>query len=96
MANFIHLFFGPLNLDKQYCHYFQYMSMISLVSSFLIFLGGIFAAKKLEMKNVVGKIIYLTFTLGMVYFQNRLLYTMCLKNVHGGVGNEGMVNPFII
>jgi hypothetical protein len=99
MASLFDSVFGPLTLDREYCYYFQYMSMFSFVGVILFGFSFIIATFKMgkkgfAMKNLVAPI----FTSLFMYFQNRLLYSMCLNNVNGGQGkyNESLVTSFIL
>jgi uncharacterized membrane protein len=77
MDNLQQTFFGPL--DKQYCLYFYVLSVIGLVFVFIVLVGalvmGISKKKGIEfyLSALVGSLGYAIF-----YFQNRLLYSMCL------------------
>lgn len=70
--------FSPL--DKKYCMYFYILSVIafifilfSLVS--LILLLGDYSKHKYVIMSTISSIIML----GLTYFSNRLLYTMCIR-----------------
>lgn len=70
--------FAPL--DKKYCMYFYFLSVMSFI--FLIFsvislivLLGDFN----KHKYVIMSTVYSTLMLGLSYFSNRLLYTMCIR-----------------
>ena len=59
--------------DKQkYCPYFQYLSMFSIIALVLL-LANLVYSKKLTMEAVPAIV-----SLLIVYFQNRLLFSMCL------------------
>jgi hypothetical protein len=79
MDNLQQLLFGPLG--KQYCLYFYILSVIGLVFVVIIlvsaFVLGISKRKGLDfyMSAVIGTLGYAIF-----YFQNRLLYTMCISS----------------
>jgi hypothetical protein len=78
MPELYELFFGPL--DKKYCDYFLLLSMIGfiLLSTLLLTtLGlGLYKGKSFDFYFSA-----LAVALGyaIFYFQNRLLYTMCLN-----------------
>lgn len=57
---------------KQYCPYFRYMSMFAAVSLVML-LASLAYSKKFDISAVpaIGSLLIL-------YFQNRLFYTMCL------------------
>ena len=70
--------FAPL--DKKYCMYFYILSVIafifilfSLVS--LFFLLGDYSKNKHVIISTLSSILML----GLTYFSNRLLYTMCIR-----------------
>lgn len=70
--------FAPL--DKKYCMYFYILSVaafILLIFSVisLIFLLGDFQ----KHKYVIMSTVYSSLMLGVSYFSNRLLYTMCIR-----------------
>ncbi len=70
--------FAPL--DKKYCSYFYYLSVfayilmvISVIS--LLFLLPDFRKNKYIISNTFSSVVML----GIAYFSNRLLYTMCVR-----------------
>ena len=70
-------------LDKNYCVYFYFLSLLSLI--FLILSIGSLIYSVVILKEKVKFLIFnlssiVTFFLG--YFSNRLLYTMCVASVH--------------
>lgn len=71
-------FFGPL--DRKYCDWFFYLSLVSFVFMILTLVSGIFVIlqKKLKSEYVLA-VLWSSAMYGAFYFQNRLLYTMCLK-----------------
>jgi hypothetical protein len=78
--DFDNTFFGPLN--KQYCIYFYFLSlfgfMLLVVFLFSSLLVGLNKRKGLDYyMQVVG----ISLGYGMLYFQNRLLHSMCLGNM---------------
>ena len=76
-------YFGPLN--KEWCIYFQILSMFFLfmfvTSAISVVVLGIKNFKKLDFMLVLHAIALLGNTL-LAYFVNRLLHTMCLNSVH--------------
>lgn len=56
---------------KKYCKYFQYLSAFSLIAAILLFISLVYK-KKLDMTSLPAFVSFM-----LVYFQNRLLYTMC-------------------
>lgn len=70
--------FGPL--DRKYCDWFYYLSMIAFIFMVLTLLAlvvGLFS-KKAKSEHIGGAV-YAALMYAAFYFQNRLLYTMCLK-----------------
>ena len=76
-------YFGPLN--KEWCIYFQILSMFFLfmfvTSAISVVILGVKNFKKLDFMLVLHAIALLGNTL-LAYFVNRLLHTMCLNSVH--------------
>ncbi len=70
--------FGPLS--RKYCDWFFYLSVIAFVFMILTVVSGVLAlvSKKLKMEYVMA-ICWSTLMYAAFYFQNRLLYTMCVK-----------------
>ncbi len=68
-------------LDRKYCDWFYYLAVISFVFMVLTILGlvaGLFSKKGLK-GEVVGGAAYAALMYAVFYFQNRLLYGMCVK-----------------
>ncbi len=70
--------FSPL--DKKYCMYFYFLSvfafgfmLFSLIN--LIFLLGDYRKNKYAVNQTLSSVVML----GIAYFSNRLLYTMCVR-----------------
>ena len=84
MANFMEMYFGPLNLKPEYCLYFYYVSVVFFVMFALSSLGFLAYVVK-NMKKIKGE--YLVNSLSLLlstfisYFANRVLYTMCLSSM---------------
>jgi len=81
MSNVNDYLFGPL--DKKYCAYFYYLSVIGYVLMLLVLIsliGMLIMDKKTDMKFVVGSV-YLILLYFMVYFQSRLLNTVCMTSL---------------
>jgi hypothetical protein len=77
-------------LDKKYCNYFYYMSVISFVIFFILFVVGIMALvgslikKKLfslDMLNIVMHSSSLIISTFLAYLVNRIMYSMCIKSL---------------
>jgi len=68
-------------LDRKYCDWFYYLAVIAFIFMVLTLLGlvvGLFSKKGLK-SEVVGGAVYATLMYAVFYFQNRLLYGMCVK-----------------
>ena len=70
--------FGPL--DRKYCSYFYFLSVFAFILMIfsivsLIFLLGDFQRHRYVIMNTISSAIML----GIAYFSNRLLYTMCVR-----------------
>ena len=67
-------------LSKNYCDYFYYLSVFGFV--FLVFsivsFGWIIIKKK-KGYDYLLKVVMITLGYFIFYFQNRLLYSMCVK-----------------
>lgn len=77
MADIVSNLFGPLN--KEYCLYFYFLSILGFLFMFVIIISFIFIAlkaKKLEHSFVVSSL-SLASLYFILYFQNRILYSMC-------------------
>ena len=76
-TNIQQTFFSPLG--KQYCMYFYILSVIGLVFVFIVLLSGLIIGitkkKGFEfyLSAIIGSLGY-----AILYFQNRLLYSMCI------------------
>lgn len=69
--------FGPLG--EEYCLYFYYLSIISFIFFVIVALSSIYLllTGKQGMKGMFGNIFMGGFAYLIVYFQNRLLFSMC-------------------
>lgn len=72
--------FSPL--DKKYCVYFYFLSLFAFVLMIstiitIIFLLGDFQKNRFVIMNSVSSAVML----GIAYFSNRLLYTMCTSSL---------------
>ena len=83
MANIMNMFFGPLNKDA--CLYFYFLSILFGISfifiALSIFLYIIKNYSKMDLK-VGFNLVLLLINAFLVYFVNRLLYTMCSKSIN--------------
>lgn len=74
-----HGLFGPL--DRQYCLYFYYVSVIGLLLtalSLVSLVGYLLKAKKKEPVNVFN-ILLISISYFFMYLSSRIIYTMCVK-----------------
>jgi Mg2+ and Co2+ transporter CorA len=71
--------YGPLN--QQYCIYFYYLSMIGFILLILSLLTSIYVGiTKKKNSSFYLKMLMVSIGYGIFYFQNRLLYSMCVGN----------------
>ena len=71
--------FGPLN--KEYCNYFYVMQIVSFALTLmmvLIVVRSSFSKKPLKLESIFNLI---TSPL-LIYFINRLYYSMCVNSLH--------------
>tara|TARA_B100000900_G_scaffold412018_1_gene432938 strand:- start:336 stop:575 length:240 start_codon:yes stop_codon:yes gene_type:complete len=70
--------FGPL--DRKYCDWFYYLSLVAFIFMVLTILALVMSlfSKKAKSEHI-GAAVYGALMYAAFYFQNRLLYTMCLK-----------------
>ena len=73
-------FLGPLPGD--YCMYFYVLTVISLIGLLVSLVNGVFllSTKKVAMAPLAVSVLIA----GVVYFQNRLLYSMCIAALTNG------------
>ena len=72
--------FSPL--DKKYCIYFYFLSLFAFVLMIfslisIVFLLGDFQKHRFTIMHSISS----TLMLGIAYFSNRLLYTMCTSSL---------------
>lgn len=77
MNEFNKIFFSTLS--KEYCIYFYALSVIALLSLLLTVGCVIYKMISKKKKYSVNFELYNIFMLGIIYFQNRLLYSMCIN-----------------
>jgi len=68
------------SFGKEYCAYFYYLSIFGFALMIMTIVSYIWIgiSKKLGFNHYV-KMFFLALTYFIFYFQNRLLYTMCIK-----------------
>ena len=71
-------------LDKSYCNYFYYMSVITYcVFIFMVLLlvwGLVFNSKKIDLYICLNSINIIISSF-LAYFVNRLMYSMCVRSL---------------
>jgi hypothetical protein len=75
MASLVDNLFSPLG--KEYCVYFYWLSVIAFIFLLLVLYNSL----RLLLKGKF-KVLYFVISLfgpGLMYFNNRLLYSMCLN-----------------
>ena len=71
--------FAP-TLDKKYCMYFFYLSVFAFILMVIAIINSIFLLGNYQKnKFIVMSTLSSAVMLGISYFTNRLLYTMCSK-----------------
>ncbi len=82
MSDFMTTLFGPLN--KEWCNYFLFLSMLMYVLFVIAILTEIFFLfkhyKTLDFKMILNGVLLLVNAF-LAYMVNRLLYTMCVKSL---------------
>lgn len=72
--------FGPLS--KQYCLYFYVLSIIAFIFIMLILLSALFVGiTKRKGIEFYSSMLVAAATYGIIYFQNRLLHSMCVGSI---------------
>ena len=70
-------YFGPLS--RKYCVWFYWLSVVGFVMLILLLASSLYIALSQKIsKEIVMSIISSALVYGVFYFQNRLLYTMCI------------------
>jgi len=77
MGDVMNYLYGPLG--KEYCMWFYILSVIGFVSLVLFIIPAIYLGivKHKGFEYYIG-ILMASVVYGIVYFQNRLLYSMCV------------------
>lgn len=71
------ILFSPLS--KEYCTFFYLMSVVMFVLLVMSMIGVVLIISKSKKKPDYPLLFSNVFTLALVYFQNRLLYSMCVN-----------------
>jgi hypothetical protein len=68
--------FAPLN--KEYCDYFFYLTIINFILFVYILLAGLYVFLFDKKKDGLFNILLVSLPTFVAYFTNRLLYSMCV------------------
>jgi len=72
--------FGPL--DRKYCLYFYYLSIFGLLLLVFLVISSLYIALTSKNSGVFGfQMVMVAIGYGIFYFQNRLLYSMCVNSL---------------
>lgn len=84
--DFMDSYFGPLNLRREYCLYFYYVSVIFFVMFAILSLGFLAYLFK-DFRNLKANFAIILHSISLLlstfisYFVNRILYTMCVNSM---------------
>ena len=82
MSDLMTRFFGPL--DKQACFYFYFLTIFFFALMVFIFVSDLYLIatqfNKLNLRHFFNSFMMII-NLFIIYFVNRLLYTMCSKSL---------------
>lgn len=70
--------------DSDYCLWFYYLSVFGFVFLVILLLSAIFTlvfSKKKTKSGYYFALFIVALSYGVFYFQNRLLYSMCVKSI---------------
>lgn len=72
--------FGPL--DRKYCMYFYYLSVFGLLLLVFLIASSLYIGVTTKASGVFGyQMVMVALGYGIFYFQNRLLYSMCVNSL---------------
>ena len=72
--------FGPLS--RQYCIYFYYLSVIGFILLAFVLLSTIYIAIATKRSfSFIYQMFMIALGYAIFYFQNRLLYSMCINSL---------------
>jgi hypothetical protein len=77
--------FGPL--PKQYCLYFYFLSILGFFLMAIVLIVTLYSLFSKKMGGNAGQLIMIFLGYFILYFQNRLLYTMCIDST-GAAGSK--------
>ena len=77
-AKTISTLFGPL--DRKFCDWFFHLTVVAFVFMVLTLVSGlyVFVEKKFDLA-ILFPVVWSVLMYGVFYFQNRLLYSMCIR-----------------
>jgi hypothetical protein len=79
-SSFMDTVYGPLS--QEYCVYFYYLSMFWFIIFVLSLLTSLYVGiTKKKDYSFYLKMLMVSIGYGLFYFQNRLLYYMCIGNI---------------
>lgn len=80
MATFMDTVYGPLS--KEYCIYFYLLSIIGFISLFIVVISALLIGLSLK-KGIMFylEMFMLCIPYALIYFTNRLLYSMCVGSL---------------
>jgi hypothetical protein len=79
MSDFNQTFFGPLS--KEYCIWFYFLSLWFFIGLVIVIVSGlIIGIKQNKDLSFYFNVLTVSVIYAAFYFQNRLLYSMCLGN----------------
>lgn len=76
-------FFVPFS-DSDYCLWFYYLSVMGFIFLVILLLSAVFTMlfdKKKTKSGYYFALFIVALSYGIFYFQNRLLYSMCVKSM---------------
>jgi len=81
MAGLIDNLFGPLSID--YCIWFYFLSVLGYIWFFFYLISAVYMGIiKRKGGDYWPTVITVSLGYGIFYFQNRLLYTMCIGRMN--------------
>ena len=70
--------FGPLPVE--YCSYFYFLSVFGMLFLILSIFGGLYIGMtRKKSSTYYVQMLMMSMTYLVIYFQNRLLYSMCVR-----------------
>lgn len=76
--NVLDTLFGPVS--KKYCGLFYYLSIVAFITYIITLVGAIvYGVKQSKSASYYMTTFFMSFLYLFVYFQNRLLFSMCSR-----------------